>query len=391
MVHGKASSISLELLFVLNCAKFPKVEYDKLNTLLSKDLNWDLILHLAMVHAVFPLVYKTISELDNPTVPEHFIQTLQKDYKNSALRAFCMTAEMIRIIKTLEKQGIQPLVLKGVPLAQKLYKDITLRPSGDIDILVDPQKFAIADKVLEHFKYRRIYPDWTMTPYQEIIFLKKFSHFSYSYSGQAIELHWKAIHADIKGFPTLSSIKTQEIDILGHQLRTMADEEWLIYLFIHGCNHMWLRLRWLIDIAIFMQKELDWNKIFYLADNYRIKQMVHLTLILLNELLAIPIPDTITQSIAKDTKAWKLANFIINKLSNIENRVGNSKLSYLKNFIQENNYHISFRTGWTRKLSYFIHMFRPNIPDLQLISLPDKLYWLYFLVRPFYWVKRRFF
>jgi Uncharacterised nucleotidyltransferase len=44
--------------------------------------------------------------------------------------------ELRRVLMRLDEHGIQPLLLKGVPLACTLYRSPTLRPREDTDLLI---------------------------------------------------------------------------------------------------------------------------------------------------------------------------------------------------------------------------------------------------------------
>lgn len=380
------SQISPELLFVLECAKFPEVEYEKLNRILASGLDWDLVLDLALAHLVFPLVYKAITALDSRSVPAYVSQTLLREYKRSSLLSVSIAGETVRIAEIMEENGIQVLVLKGAPLAQMLYQDITLRPCNDIDILVDPQEFLLAEKSLHKAKYKRSFPDYR----QEKLFIKKYRHFAYfnAERGVEVELHWRAVHPDLEGFPATADLKVQKMDIWGHKVNTLADEELLLYLIAHGSNHMWLRLRWLVDVAVLAKKNISWSKIMEMAGSKELKTMVRLTAILLSELWAIPLPEPLAQSTAGDKKAKKLAGIVLERLKD-EKAVKNSKSAYWKSLKQKNIYHVNLRSGWGKKLSYLLRNFHPKGVDVQLISLPCGLFWLYYFIRPFYWLKRR--
>lgn len=388
--------MSPELVFVLNCIRFSEVEKKQMHTLLALILDWDLCLRQAMEHRVFPLVYKTLRTLNNPAVPDYVLQTLRQECRNNALKAVSMTGEMVRVIRMMEDVGIQPLILKGAPLALKLYEDIALRPSVDIDILIKPQEFAKAEKIMEHAGYKRFEPDLSMTERQTKKYFEKHQHFSYIHPERTIcvELHWRTYHFGVNGVPTSSDLSTQKVDIGGCLVSVMADEEWLMYLMVHGCNHMWFRLRWLSDIEKFMKKNLNWDKIILIADNHELRLVLHLTLILVNELLVVPFPEPLTHDVTNDQKAWELAYMVINGFRENTDEVSSSKFLCLKEFIQKPAYYVSFRTGWKRKLSYIfsfiISKFQPRDEDFQLISLPDSLYWFYYLIKPFNCVRRRF-
>jgi len=140
-----------------------------------------------------------------------------------------------------------------------------------------------------------------------------------------------------------------------------------------------------------LRNKINWDKIILLADNYGLRLIVNLTLILVNELMAVPVPEPLSQVVAKDQKARKLASIVIDGLRDETSEVPYSRSSYLKKLLfKQPVYYVSLRTGWKRKLFYIFSKFHPRDKDFQLISLPEGLNWFYYLIRPFYWVWRRF-
>lgn len=56
--------------------------------------------------------------------------------------------QMIRLFRDFNCNNVPVLYFKGEILQKMLYKDITLRPAGDIDIYVSPDRFDVALSVL---------------------------------------------------------------------------------------------------------------------------------------------------------------------------------------------------------------------------------------------------
>jgi hypothetical protein len=365
---------------------------EKNHILLPQSVNWDLFLHLAVYHRLFPLAYKTLCSLNNPAVPAEVINALQQEYRQNALRSLCMTGEMVRIINSFEENGIQCLVLKGHPLAFKLYGDFALRPSKDIDILVEPQKLEQAEKILKEEGYINNTYDFPMTPRQKRSQINQLKHYIYFNSERNIclEIHWKIHHIDL-GLPALSNLCAGKLEIAGSMVPVMADEEWLWFLMVHGCGHKWFRLRWLCDIDRFMRQSncLDWDKIIFMANKSGLKIILHQTMILLKELFALPIPAGLKQSVLHDDKAWDLAKTVINKLVDKEDNISELQFLYLKNSILMINYNLKLYSGFSNKLAYISSLCKPIGQDYKLISLPDSLYPLYYFIRPFAWLWRR--
>lgn len=375
--------MSPELEFVLSCINSAEVPEEVIAS-----LNWNMVLNLAVIHSIFPLVYNTISRLNYPTVPKNIVMILQQKCIRSAIIIVGLADEIVRIVKDMEHSGVQPIILKGPPLSIKINEDIALRASSDIDILVDPAEFQRAEKILEKLEYRRISPNFSLTPRQQKNFFKKDHHFEYVNDKRAIkvELHWRIRSFNIKHFPSVSDLNTQKINVAGFAVPVMGNEYWLIYLMVHGYKHMWVRLRWLYDIKIFIEQNINWKKIITIAENTELKPILHQTLILLNTLFEVPIPQCLKQSVANDKKAWQLYYAVMEELCTSKNNSYNP--TFMNNFTLKKINYFDFNSKFSNRLYYLLTTLKPRDIDYKLISLPDILFPLYYFIKPIYWFLR---
>ncbi len=346
----------------------------KTQNLLKQPVDWDLLLKLSVHHRVYPLVYKTFSKLTNPAVPEHVMDFLRQKYQENALQALSMTGETVRMVKCFDSHGIHAVVLKGAPLAWRLYGDIAIRPSKDIDVLVPPDELEKAKQILENEGYRRSHYEYFQHSF----------HLSYHHNKKNIflEIHWKfgnSIH-DLP-LPTVSNIK--KIELAGSSLPVLSDEEWLLYLMLHGAGHGWFRLRWLVDIAKFTQQGgVDWEKTAFMAKSIGMQSILHQSLILANSLLEAPVPPNLVSVIAHDRSARRLTCMAINLcMATADNEIRRSNVQHTNYWPIIYGFYV--RRGWKNRFNYLLKkIFRPSINDIKLISLPDRLYALYYVIRP---------
>lgn len=367
----------------------------KTQNLLKQPVNWDLLLKLSIHHRVYPLVYKTLNQLNNPAVPEHVMDFLRQKYQENAMKALSMTGETIRMIKCFDSHGIHAVVLKGAPLAWRLYSDIAIRPSRDIDILVPPDELEKAQQILENEGYsitQPEYPEYNFTSRQLQIFSKAFSHsfhvsYWHSMKNVYLEIHWKlgnSIHE--LSFPNEGNIT--RIGVAGSPQPVLSDEEWLLYLMLHGAGHGWFRLRWLVDIARFIQQGgTDWEKTAFMAKSFGIQSFLHQSLILANQLLAMPVPPNLLSVVAHDRSAWRLSYMAMNLcLATAEYEIRGFNCQHTNYWQRIYGFHV--RIGWKNRLNYLFKLFGPSVSDIKLISLPDKLFGLYYVIRPFSFLYR---
>ena len=380
-------NIPPELWLMLACAGSDNV---KVKNLLQQHVNWDFFVQLTIHHRVYPSVYKTLSQLSNSVVPEHALSFLRKKYQENTIHSLSLTGETVRIVKALESYDIRCIVLKGAPLAWRLYGDIAVRPSRDIDILVPFEKLEKAISILKSEGYYDIH---SFTSRQSQIYYKNIKnahHFEYrnSKTNISLDLHWK-FSDSFHLIPKITPSIIKKIKVAGNTLPVFSDEEWLLYLMLHGAKHGWFRLRWLVDVAKFIQHEnIDWNKMYHLAKHIGIITILHQSLILANRLFAVSIPSNLVSSISNDRSAWRLACAAMNLcLTTADCEImgqDGEQSEYFKKI-----YYTQLWPGWKPRFNNVLKPFKPTISDIKLISLPDRFYAAYYFIRPIFWLWRR--
>ncbi|OCZ49452.1 nucleotidyltransferase family protein [Dehalobacter sp. TeCB1] len=378
--------IPYELRFILECSQRISPNQEE-----SNSLDWDKVLRLSLVHRLFPLLYKALSQ-HNLTIPLYIMDTLKTHSLKNGLHTISIAEEMVRITKYMISFGVKPIFLKGPPLSTRIGEDITLRPSGDIDILVDPEELIKTETLLKELDYRRTSPDFELTPKQRKFYFKKEHHFQYYNEKHAIvvELHWRIRSYHIKGFPSASELNVQTNVLHGSHVFVMDDTHWFIFLMVHGYKHKWDRLRWLYDIKEFIMQGVDWKRIIDAAENLELLPILHQTIILLDLLYGIEFPDDLLNAAINDTKAWQLAWIVMEQFSGIKNDANLSSPpkpthEYSLRNAKYYNYNSKFNYFFSKMLSTLY----PSEIEFKHIRLPDSLFLLYFVIKPTYWLFRR--
>ncbi len=140
------------------------------------------VISLAIRHGVLPLVYQTLKSLPATrarpqgqmplgcyTLHAEILAAFKQQYLTIAQRNMLMSAELLRIMKLLEENGIPALAFKGPVLSQMAYGDITLRQYSDLDVLVKKEDIYKIDALLKAQGYERLL---ALTPVQEKIWIK---------------------------------------------------------------------------------------------------------------------------------------------------------------------------------------------------------------------------
>jgi hypothetical protein len=99
--------------------------------------DWEAVLRQAVVHRVAPLLYGCLRLRPcDGEVPGEAAERLRTIYLVHLGRNTRRLHRLGGLLRTLEQAGIRVAVLKGVHLAEAVYRNIGLRSMNDLDILV---------------------------------------------------------------------------------------------------------------------------------------------------------------------------------------------------------------------------------------------------------------
>lgn len=86
-------------------------------------------------------------------VPSETIKVLEKIYYSNLARNMLLYDELSKVLSAFKTAEIDVIVLKGVFLAEQIYKNIGLRPMSDIDLLVKEKDLQKAKVELNKLMY----------------------------------------------------------------------------------------------------------------------------------------------------------------------------------------------------------------------------------------------
>ncbi|MFT4412554.1 nucleotidyltransferase family protein [Fredinandcohnia humi] len=349
-----------------------------------KHIDWELFLELVFHHRIFPYIYSKITKLDEELIPSYIVQTISQYYRNNTFKMLQLCGEMEQISKLFIENEINPLFLKGPVLATDLYGDISLRTSGDLDVLIPIENLEIAEELLQVAGYTK--DDYIQTVLND--WKWRHHHFTYFHpkKGIKLELHWRLNPAPSKE-PTFKDLwdRKRTYSKTCFPVYFLGIEDLFLFLVTHGARHGWSRLRWLVDIQQLVKKGLDWGKLVHHLKKYRCDHIGGQALILASQLLSTPVVIEMWP-ICKGKRPLKLAQQAI---FYIENIVHLHKNPLPPNVSKYHAHHLVSLMTIQQKLFNVISMFHPYHTDVQTLPLPKKWHFLYFLLRPFLLLKRR--
>jgi hypothetical protein len=159
---------------------------------------------------------------------------LKQDYHTQALQSALQEWEVEYVFSQLRSVGVEPILLKGLAAAS-LYPEHTLRPPGDIDLCVRPEKYEAATAAI-----------WV--PGRKGRALVDLKHDDSALLGPG---NWVGLYARSR----LIALNESKIRVLGH-------EDLLRFLCLHFLQHSGYRPLWLCDIAAALEAappNFDWD------------------------------------------------------------------------------------------------------------------------------------
>ena len=171
------------------------------------------------------------------------------------------TDGFLRVYRKMCEQGARPLVVKGI-ICRNLYEKADYRTSGDEDILVRKEDFAVCDAVLLEEGFQREEADDCHLP-QEIPYLNP-------RSGVYIEMHFSLFAEESGAYGHLNQEFTDVWnsavceEIQGTPVWTLAPTLHLLYLICHSLKHFLhggFGIRQVCDMVMMAEhfgEQIDW-------------------------------------------------------------------------------------------------------------------------------------
>lgn len=183
-------------------------------------------------------------------LPEAFQSCVHELHKRHATRALMQFKVLADAVSAMTKADISCLPLKGLVLSEHLYGNLAVRQSGDIDVLISPNRFDAAYHALVHAGFR---PEFEYVPNHRVCrYLQWSTHHMgwHAPSGDRVELHWRtepnAGHAQAPLDQLLDELFLLEIS--GQGFLRFNDEIWLNSLAIHAERDSCQRWKWGHDV-----------------------------------------------------------------------------------------------------------------------------------------------
>jgi hypothetical protein len=291
------------------------------------------------------------------------------------------TASQFKILSHLQSHGIPAVAFKGPTLAAQAYGNLTFREFGDIDILVHRRDVLAAKEVLLSMG---LSPYRQFSARQEKLHIRYESAFEFfGEKGLVVELHWELTpwRPFFPVDPELLWDRLEPVKLVGRTVYTLPPNELLMYLCAHGAKHRWHRLQWVCDVAEFSQaRDWPWAEILDQAASLGFQRLMLIALSLAEMLLGSELSPAVQQRLDGDPAARKLARQRCDRILFHGDATDNAHDTNLMVFF------CATKERFREKVLYLLGRAwataGPSDKDIAFVTLPSRLAFLYYAVKP---------
>jgi hypothetical protein len=379
--YDPIGAIPPETQILLRCARtrMDAANAADLRELLAGAIDWPFLLDAAHHHSMTQLLYRHLDEGFAAMVPAEILDELRRRFQHTARFSLVMTGELLTILRALEKEGVEAIPYKGPVLGSEIYGNIALRPFADLDLLVRAADVWRAVDVLIATGYRSPVPlgddlrEGRLPAEGQLLFERPELH-------SVVELHWEVAQRYFAPQLDYEAIRERLtfVGIGGEAVRAMSPEDTFLVLAVHNTKHRWERLIWICDAAEFVRAHpsFDWIHLIDRAGRLGVERMVLLGLHLTHRLLGAPLPEPARMLIEQDGAVADLSDEVVNELTGRRDR--------LSDIDERASFHLrSWKRSRSRGRYWLVRIFVPTLEDRSSLRLPPRLFFLYYIARPF--------
>ena len=367
---------SREAALLLACLRARAVDTGELMPSgIPADVDWNIFLRLAIRHRMVPAVRHVLEPVAG-SIPRPAWENIRDAALGIAAANERWMAELKYLLQELGRNNVPCMVLRGLPLSQQLYGNIHSRQISDLDILVHREDAVRAMAILSAAGYE---PMFRLGEAQARAYVRFRIERTYLRTAKhmAVDLHWKAMPRvfELTAEEHLWS-DSQPRDVEGGRVLAPDKEGSLLLIFAHGTKHGWDRFAQVLDLAMSL-RDASAEEIRQAVDSasrqgYRRACLLGLALCRdlagLNEpadLLEEATETPIVCQTSEQVKEWLLSS------DEVWGRGG-----------QERKLLRCVLEGVSAKARYYAdEVLKPTGIEIEKVSLPRPLWFLYYFVR----------
>lgn len=386
-----APSSSPEFLLAAACSIWPPSNRrtEAIRAAAAGSIDWARFLRVVGRHRVVGLIHDGLGRAQI-AVPPDIARTIAEQAAALLRENLALAAEAVRLQRVFAEADLPVAFIKGVSLGKLAYGNLGLRHGKDLDLLVAPESFPAAAALVERAGYRRFAPAAEISDVQLRLLMPMRKDFGYVHeqSQRELELHWRLfLNPRFMDETSLmaSSCLVPLSETVG--LRTLGEDDLFAYLCAHGALHWWYQLKWLADIGALLASApmTDVERHYRAAEAKGVGRAAAQAILLCHRLLGTPVPDRLLATFRASPILRWLESTALDAMT-----AGNSEIEPRDRLFGTTRGSVSgFLLGqsWRYWLAE-IKIHAVCEADVLAVSLPDRLRFLYPLLRLPLWLWR---
>jgi len=294
----RMESMTLELRLLLACARVltDQEEEVAIRRMLEEGIDWTLFAHKAVDHDLAILAGHTLARVAPDMVPDDILDAFRATIEQTRRKNRVLFDELARLIEALASDGVDAIPFKGPVLTIQAYGDLGLRAFQDLDLLILDSDMARTITTLTGLGYER---KGGLTEAQiEMIQRLQGKDFVYREDAEiGVEPNMRftpahmALDIDYDGLWR----HARRTSVNGRTMLTLAPEDDLLALAVHGGKDLWCKIKWACDVAALIgsQSKLDWGALAERARAQGCLRIILLAVSLARTYFHATVPDAI--------------------------------------------------------------------------------------------------
>ena len=269
------------------------------------DLDWPALIDHADAHSLTPLLWGVWAGREWASrIPPESRERMERALRDNEVRQGAVKADLLEIDSLLNNVGVPRIVLKGYPLAERLYADPAHRVIYDHDLLVPIDVAETGYRALLAAGFSRLPAKdaWVQKHLPSVWRNDDYRWDGYLFDPnypRPVELHVRLWEANWRGLRVgdLPDVwaDAQTRTVAGREMMVLSDEDAIVHLAMHFSVHLVereARLNQLLDLARFVAQpvEVKWERILSKASAANASRFVYAPLFLAHKIFASPLP-----------------------------------------------------------------------------------------------------
>ncbi|MEA3446165.1 MAG: nucleotidyltransferase family protein [Bacteroidota bacterium] len=214
-----------------------------------------------------PLLYHNLHKLN---IDDKLMFRLKGIYRQSWSKNHILFFKTGEVLKLLNKAGVRTLVMKGIALTVLIYKNYSIRPMADMDILVPhTETTKTIDLLKKHgwIPQKEEYLEHNLKYGRSLTFIDA--------EKTELDLHW---HPIFESHDTITDAdfwdKANQFEVAGVPTLAFCDTDSLFHTIVHGLRYNpEPPIRWVADSMALLNKNdngIDWDRLVDHCKKFRV-------------------------------------------------------------------------------------------------------------------------